>query len=185
MMSKAVKSKFKRKINGAVVAIIVLSVCLAVSAFALAYETLVVDSNVFRTGTVKININDGVPVIREGEYLFEPGMTVIKEFFVENQSTWDVYYRLYLANVSGDIADILELTLKEGDTVIFTGTARELENSVSASGASPLAVMEKRTLTITFYYPPQSGNEGMECSLSFDLCVEAVQTKNNPDKAFS
>ena len=107
MMSKAVKT-YKRKINGAVVAIIVLSVCLAVSAFALAYETLVVDSNVFRMGTVKININDGVPVISEGEYLFEPGMTVIKDFFVENQSTWDVYYRLYFTNVQGDLADILE-----------------------------------------------------------------------------
>ena len=92
---------------------------------------------------------------------------------------------IYIANVSGDLADILELTLKEGDSVIFTGTARELENSVSAVGVSPLVVMEKRTLTLTFYYPPQSGNEGMECSLSFDLCVEAVQTKNNPDKAFS
>ena len=28
-------------------------------------------------------------------------MTVVKDFFIENDSTWDVFYRLYLDNVTG------------------------------------------------------------------------------------
>ena len=43
--------------------------------------------------TVKINLNNGQPIISEHEFLFEPGMTVKKDFFVENMSTDSVYYR--------------------------------------------------------------------------------------------
>ncbi len=184
-MSKTVKTKLNRKISGAVVAIILLSLCLAASAFALTYETVSVESNIFRTGKVKININDGAPIIDSGEYLFEPGVTVVKDFFIENQSTWDVYFRLYFDNVSGDLADILEITLKDGDKVIVNGTARGLENFTGAVAEEPLSVMEKRYITAVFHYPETAGNAGMNATLAFDLCVQAVQTKNNPDKEFS
>lgn len=76
------------------------------------------ENNRFATGTVKINLNDGQPVIRENEFTFEPGMTVKKDFFIENESTVSVYYKLYLENVTGDLADDLLITIKDNDKIL-------------------------------------------------------------------
>ena len=64
------------------VIIIVLAFCLCITTFALVYASVSVGNNLFHTGEVKINLNDGKPVIREHEFLFEPGMTVVKDFFI-------------------------------------------------------------------------------------------------------
>ena len=143
-----------------------------------------VDYNIFHTGSVSINLNDSKRVIEEDEHLFEPGATVEKEFFIENNSTWSVYYKLYFKNVSGALADILQITFLDGDTVLWSGTANELDG-VGVSGAErALEIGEKRYLTVRFYYPPESGNEGQNQVMVFDLCAEAVQTKNNPYRLF-
>ena len=89
-------SKTGKKLTGGIIAIILLTVCLAITTFALVFASVSVDNNIFKTGEVKINLNDGKPVINEHEFIFEPGMTVKKDFFIENDSTWDVYYKLYL-----------------------------------------------------------------------------------------
>ena len=81
------KTKTTKKLTGGIVTIIVLAVCLCVTTVALVRATVSVDNNLFHTGSVKINLNDGKPVIQEHEFLFEPGMTVKKDFFIENEST--------------------------------------------------------------------------------------------------
>ena len=43
---------------------------------------------------------------------------------------------------------------------------------------------EKMDLTIAFHYPEEAGNETQELELSFELCADAVQTKNNPEQQF-
>ena len=93
-------SKTGKKLTGGIIAIILLTVCLAITTFALVFASVSVDNNIFKTGEVKINLNDGKPVINEHEFIFEPGMTVKKDFFIENDSTWDVYYKIYLSDVS-------------------------------------------------------------------------------------
>jgi len=118
--------KTAKKLTGGIVAIVILALCLCITTFALVYASVSVNNNIFHTGEVKINLNDGKPVIQEHEFLFEPGMTVVKDFFVENESTWDVYYRLYLDNVSGGLADVLTITVKDGDKTLYSGTANEL-----------------------------------------------------------
>ena len=120
------ETKIPKRLTGGIIAIIVLALCLCVTTFALVYASVSVEDNLFHTGEVKINLNDGKPVIREHELIFEPGMTVKKDFFIENDSTWDVYYRLYLDNISGGLADVLTVTIKDGDKVLYTGTANEL-----------------------------------------------------------
>ena len=100
--------KTRSRLTGGIVAVIVLAVCLVVTTVALAYSMISVRDNTFATGGVRINLNDGEPVIRPDEFLFEPGMTVKKDFFIENDSTGTVYYRLYFAGVSGDLADVPE-----------------------------------------------------------------------------
>ena len=124
--------KTRSRLTGGIVAVIVLAVCLVVTTVALAYSMISVRDNTFATGGVRINLNDGEPVIRPDELLFEPGMTVKKDFFIENDSTGTVYYRLYFAGVSGDLADVLEVTVKDGNKTLYSGTPTQLENTQAA-----------------------------------------------------
>ena len=168
-----------------IVAVVILLVLLTITTFALVYATVSVEENLFRTGRVKINLNNGEPIIREDEFVFEPGMTVKKDFFIENLSTWDVYYKLYFREVSGNLADELEITIKDGDKPIYNGTMLSLTGERSLPVAEPLAVMEKKTLSIYFHFPEDGGNQLQNQKLQFDLSADAVQTKNNPNRAFS
>lgn len=178
------RSKTGKRLTGGIVVICFLVICLCITTFALAYATVSVEYNIFSTGSVKINLNDGKRIIEEDEYLFEPGMTVDKEFFIENDSTWSVYYKVYFKNVSGGLADIIQITFLDGETELWSGTAKELDG-VNVSGAErALEIGEKRVLTARFYYPPTSGNEGQNQIMAFDLCADAVQTKNNPYRLF-
>lgn len=178
------QNKTAKKLTGSVAAIIVLAVCLCVTTFALVYSTVAVDNNLFQTGTVKVNLNDGKPVIEEDEYLFEPGMTVEKEFFLENESTWDVYYKLYFDDIEGGLAELLDVEIRDGDKSLYTGKAADLTKEEVGAAEDILKLSERRELTISFHYPEGAGNSGRAQYLSFTLKADAVQTKNNPNKLF-
>lgn len=178
------ENKTAKRLTGGIVAIVALAVCLCITTFALVYASVSVENNLFHTGKVKINLNDGKPVIREHEFIFEPGMTVKKDFFIENDSTWDVYYRIYLENVSGGLADVLEITVKDGDRAMYFGTASELTQQNVTAADDTLKIGQKRNLTVYFHFPEDKGNETQNLDLTFTMCAEATQTKNNPNRLF-
>lgn len=184
MMSSKKGGRTNRKLAVSIFTILFLISLLGATTYALIVLSVSVDDNYFKTGSIEINLNDGKPVLNEDEYLFEPGMTVTKSFFIENLSTWEVYYKIYLDDVAGDLSSVLEITISDGDKVLFEGTADELTRSSVKAADDVLEVNEKRDLTITFHYPEAAGNSTQARTLSFKLCAEAVQTKNNPDKLF-
>lgn len=173
-----------KKMTGSIIVIILLICGLTITSFALIWSMVSVEDNLFITGKVKINLNDGNPVIREDEFLFEPGMTVKKDFFLENQSTWDVYYKLYFTDVKGGLADVIEVSIKDGDTVLFSGKMSDLTQEKVGAADDVLRLNERRNLTIYFHFPEEAGNQAQNLYLSFTISADAVQTKNNPDKLF-
>lgn len=177
-------TKTAKKLTTSVITIIILAVCLCITTFALIFATVSVDNNLFHTGKVEINLNDGNPIIEEHEFLFEPGMTVQKEFFIENNSTWDVYYKLYFDNIDGALADVLRVQIKDGDKTTLDGTVAELTKTKSGAADDILKLHERRNLAIVFYFPEEAGNAAQNLKLTFDFCADAVQTKNNPNKLF-
>lgn len=177
-------SKTSKKLARSIIAVIVLALCLCITTFALIWATISVENNLFHTGSVKINLNDGKPVIAEHEFLFEPGMTVKKEFFIENKSTCDVYYKLYFNNVSGGLADVIEITVNDKDKTLYQGTATQLNRTDAAAAGDILRLQERRELTVYFHFPEGKGNDTQNLTLTFDVCADAVQTKNNPNKLF-
>ncbi len=179
-----IKTKTARKLTAGIITIIILSICLCITTFALIYARVTVENNLFETGTIKINLNDGNPVIQENEFLFEPGMTVEKPFFIENKGTWAVYYKIYFDEVEGGLSDVLEITIKDGETVLWQGTAKELTKDKVKVADNELAAGEKKPLKIYFYFPPEKGNEAQNLNLAFELRADATQTKNNPNRAF-
>ena len=178
------ENKTAKRLTGGIIAIVALAVCLCITTFALVYASVSVENNLFHTGKVKINLNDGKPVIREHEFIFEPGMTVKKDFFIENDSSWDVYYRIYLENVSGGLKDVLEITVKDGDRALYSGTASELTQQNVTAADDTLKIGQKRNLTVYFHFPEDKGNETQNLDLTFTMCTEATQTNNNPNRLF-
>ena len=112
-------------------------------------------------------------------------MTVEKNFFIENQSTWDVYYKIYLDDITGGLADVLQVTVKDGDEVISQGTPASMQKKTAATAKQELGMKQRRNLTITFYFPPDAGNTVQNRDLTFTICADATQTKNNPNRAFN
>lgn len=174
-----------KKLTGGIITIIILALCLCLTTFALVWATVSVENNLFHTGSVEINLNDGKPVIHENEFIFEPGMTVQKDFFIENNSTWSVYYKIYFDNVSGGLGDVLLVTVKDGEKTLYTGTANELTRQKVTAADDILEMKEKKTLTVVFYYPEDKGNDTQNLDLTFTICADATQTKNNPNRLFN
>ncbi len=177
-------SKTTKKFTASILLMIILTVCLTITSFAIVYSVVSIESNLFTTGTLQINLNGGKAVINQGDHLMEPGATVKKDFFIENKSTCDVYYKLYFQNVSGGLADVLIVTIYDGDTIIAEGTPFELTRENAKAAEVALDIGEKKDLQISFHFPENAGNTAQDQSLSFDLAADAVQTKNNPGKAF-
>lgn len=173
-----------KKLTVSVIILIILSVALCITTFALVWATVSVDNNMFHTGIVKINLNDGKPIIEEHELLFEPGITVKKDFFIENQSTDDVYYKLYFGDIDGLLADVLEITIMDGDRILYHGLIKELTKQNVGVVDEALKVNEKKNLTVCFHFPENVGNSAQNLYLSFSMNADAVQTKNNPNRVF-
>lgn len=144
-----------------------------------------VQENTFQTGTLKINLNDGYALLYAHEYTFEPGMTIERDFFIKNEGTIDAYYKLYFANVEGEIADDLEITIKDGSTILYTGALTSFTRESVAAVDKILAAGETHTLTAIFHMPEGTENTAQSKTISFDFFADATQVANNPNKQFN
>lgn len=190
MTSKA-KGNIPRRIKINIATIILLAICLCITTFALVAST-VVQKNIFETGNITIevrdkdgNINEKARIIQETDFLFEPGMTVVKPVYVKNTGTWDAYCKLYFKDIEGDLADILDVTVKDPTgTPLYTGKVSELNSANKAVGITEIKKNEDKEYTVTFHYPEAEGNAGQNQWLTFTMEAKAVQTKNNSSQDF-
>lgn len=173
------------KYRRAILLTLLLAALLGVITYAVGLTRVKVPDNRFTTGTVSIDLNGGEPILTEDEFLFEPGMTVNKSFTLTNTGTADVYYKLYFKDVRGALADVLEVTLQDGSTVLYTGTVAGLTRRTADTAPDVLSVGQTKTLQASFHFPEGAGNAAQRAKLSFILCADAVQTKNNPTGLFN
>lgn len=135
--------------------------------------------NVFTTGEIKINLN-GSETIFSGVTLLEPGDLLTKTFFVQNESTCDVYCKLESKNVTGVLANVLEVELLDDSGIqLYEGKLSDL-----LTDAITLAANERNDLTFKVNYPAYAGNDGQGGDIVFDIVATAVQAKNNDSKSF-
>ncbi len=184
--------KLEKKLSVGILVILILLFCLSMTTFALIYASLVLEDNTIESGFIAINLNDGNPIITDGEFQFEPGMTVEKTFTLQNTSPCSVWYRFYFVikedEAIGNMQDVLEVTIKDGDIVLYNGTMAELKKSNFMSAPSNEIPLEENepphVFTMLFHLPSDVGNEMQNASLPFDFVADAVQTKNNPNRLF-
>lgn len=179
------KDRRLARLLGTLIVLALLLSALFVTAYAATRLEVNVKDNYFHTGTVKINLNDGNPVTDDEMFRrFEPGMTVNTGFFVKNESTDAVYYKLYLKDVDGELADVLEMSILDGSTILYSGKVSDCTRLGVGSASQTLALNEQKNLTVSFYFPKEAGNVFQDKDLTFVLCADAVQMKNNPDGVF-
>ena len=186
-------TKTAKKLTGSVIAIIILTVCLAITSSALTSITFMVSDNSFSTGVIDIDISgSGVDKrIINGEAI-APGMTITKTFTITNNSTDDVYYKLYFENISGGLKDLIEVTIKDGTTAL-PGYEKRILSTLTEKNVQAVNVpipksnaadadAHQKTLTISFYLPSDVEKGAYTLDLSFDFSVRAVQSRNqNPN----
>lgn len=175
-----------KKMSISITVLVMLIVGLVTISFGLAYTIIKMENSSFQTGSIAIDLNNGEPVITADEFLFEPGMTVEKPFYIQNNGTWAVYYKLYFEQVDGSLGDVLDVTVIDNNgTTLLTGKLAAITRENAPSLEDVLEAGERRDLTIRFHFPEEAGNAMQSASLSFDLSAIAVQTKNNPDKDYN
>lgn len=172
------------RLKAGVCVLLALMICLCVTSFALVYSSLAVENNFFGTGKVSIDLNGGAPIVEENEFRLYPGATFQKTFYIQNNSTDTVYYKLFFEGVDGSLAPLVQITVSREDKELYHGTAASLTKKDVRAADDILSIGEKRILTVTFYLPKETDNQGQNGYLSFNLCAEAVQSKNNPDRDF-
>ncbi len=174
-----------KRLSISLVHLVLLCVCLCITSFALGYTVFEVKYHTFQTGGIEIDLNGGKPIITADEFLFEPGMTVEKPFYIQNNGTWEVYYKLYFSHVSGNLSNVLEVSiLNESDHILLSGKLTELTKNHVPALENELGVGERHNLMVRFYFPEDTGNSTQSGTLAFELSAFAVQTKNNPNKEF-
>ena len=178
------ESNLSKRLKAGIIILISLTACLCVTTFALIYSTLTVDNNLFGTGNVSIDLNGGKAIVSETDFRLYPGAVVEKEFYIQNNSTDSVYYKLFFEGVDGSLAPLVQITVFHENKELYHGTAASLTKKDVRAADDILTIGEKRILTLAFYLPEETNNEGQSGYLSFDLCAEAVQSKNNPDRNF-
>jgi hypothetical protein len=178
------EQKLKKKLTVMIVTVVLLSIGLAITSFALAVSIAQVRNNRFSMSMgVELNINNGKPVVDVTDVVFAPGETYESEFPISNLGTFDVWYRVYFTDVDGVLKDYITVTIKEADgTVLCKGTMSELGSDKVA--VSSLAAGEEKVLTIEFYFSADAGNVAQGQTVSFNITANATQKKNNPDKDF-
>lgn len=170
------KNRVERSFTLCLILAVVLAVLLYILAFMLFYTI----------EPVSIDLNGGNTVIEARDLPFAPGMTVEKSFYIGNEGSRAVYYRFYFDRVSGDLADLVEVTVLNGETVLYEGTAKSLTRDRVQVVDDILLSGDRRYLTLRFRLPGDAklSEEGRSMSLEFDFCADAVQTNKNPDKSF-
>ena len=202
----------EKKLRIGMITIVILTVCLVMTTYALMRVTLDLKNNTFRTGQIGINLNGGNDIIDKNDpsfQRFEPGVLAKTEFYIENdKSTWPVYYRVYFSDITGDLANVLEVTITDPESdqgkgpraetffkdqrrkengcgeILYHGTLANLTRKKVDTANDILEVNEVRDLHMYFYFPTDEGNDTMKKEVSFTVGVDAVQTKNNDQKDF-
>lgn len=184
MDKKNNKENLKMEIAAGISVIAALTAMLSVTTYALNTASVLIEENSFQMGTVDISLNDGKKIFEGSDLKIEPGTSVKKDFTLKNDSTVDVYYRLYLENIAGSLKDRLIFQIYDGDEMLYSGLANDFTKDSPCVGDTALKAGEEKILTVVVKMQEDAGNEYQNSYISFDITADAVQVRNNPDKMF-
>lgn len=178
------EQKLRKKLKIMVMTVILLSLGLVCTSYALASSIVKIRSNRFTMSMgVELELNNGKSAIDMSDVVFEPGGTYVSEFPISNLSEFDVWYRISFTNVSGELKDYVTVKVTEEDgTVLCNGLISKL--SADKVMVSSLAAGEEKNLKIEFYFSKDAGDIHQGKTVAFNIKADATQKQNNNDKDF-
>ncbi len=183
MLRKSRQKKQIAYIAGPMLVVAALLIVWSAATLALAQHQVAVGENAFANGILRVNLNDGKPVFDE-DILFEPGMMIRKNFTIANEGNVDVIYRLWMSEIEGDLAKDLEVEIKDGKKLIFSGILEDFIEEKTVGSNATLLANETKELSIEIFLPEKSGNDMQGKSVSFRLNYDATQKDGNPNKDY-
>ena len=163
------KMSLARKVTFSAVACVVLFIC-----FAVVSSAVLTTSRFWESENVQIWLNDEEPIISGEGIFFEPGMNYTKDFELRNDGKTILSYRLYFDNVDGGLADVVEVTIRDGEKVLYQGTINELNKYDTRNAEEGIRPRETKVLTISFDYPKYAGMPDLGTYATFDLWAVGV-----------
>ena len=102
------EQKLRKKLKIMVMTVILLSLGLVCTSYALASSIVKIRTNQFTMSMgVELELNDGKSVVDMSDVVFEPGGTYTSTFPISNLSGFDVWYRISFTNVEGELTETL------------------------------------------------------------------------------
>ncbi len=138
----------------------------------------------FRANKVEICFNDGKELM-ESPISLSPGETWSKHASIENTGKSSIYYRFYLTEMEGALKDDIQLCVMVDGNVCYEGLANEFTVENAIISGDKLEKGEEVDLLIVAFLSNESIGNDENASFSFDIKVDAVQSKNNPNKVFN
>lgn len=134
-------------------------------------------------GSFNIVLNDGKPVLGE-DILFEPGMTIRKDFTLENKGTTNSFYKIYFSELPMEVAELIHVSILDGTQTLSSATLYEMTKENAIIMNDNLLAGEKEVFTLCLELGEEIENveQGMEYVL--DMFVAAAQRDNNPEAEF-
>lgn len=155
----------------------IMLLAMAVMAYMLNYTEL---DTVIGTGTIDINLNDGVVIFNDDDLDLQPGESVMRGFFIENVGTEDFYYRIYLEEVSGELVETTQFNIYDGEgTLLETVETVDFNSTHYFTTDEIIEVGERLDFKIEIVFIDDSGDSYQDAQLSFDIVASAIQSKNN------
>lgn len=183
-----------KKVWISILVILLLFVMFVVTTYAFVASFVTSEGNLFETAKVDIDLNGGVPVFTEDSFksepgepskYLEPGRMARRTFTVTNNSTIDVYYRLYLTDIVGSLQDVLTINIyDEDENLLYSALMSEMTDESPFVDETILKMGETKNLIADVTMDPRSGNIYQNEEVCFSMVADATQVRNNSEKIF-
>ena len=161
--------EFSKKLLFLLIVGVALVVCLGITSSA-----VLIGSKYWESENVQIWLNNEEPIITDDDIVFEPGVTAVRDFEVRNDGNTILSYRLYFDNVEGDLADVIVVTIRKGDKVLYEGTISQLNKYDTRNADDFIRPRQSAALTIEFHYPEEASMLSADSFTTFDLWAVGV-----------
>lgn len=178
--------KAKRKGQLLIAEIILLSVMLLITTYALFSNVASVNNNTFSAQGVSIEINNGERLFNEENLLLQPGKSCEKIFTVKNTGSADAYFQLFLENVAGNIVDAVNFEIcTSSNEIVYKNNAHDFTKANPYIHNVAIKAGQEIQLKMVVGMADGAGNTYQDSSIVFDVVAQSIQAKNNDSKVFT
>jgi hypothetical protein len=126
----------------------------------------------------KIELNKEELVFTDSNQLFAPGEQTKKPLEIKNSGNKLVYYQLFLANVRGDIQDVVMFYIYQDNQLLYSNSASQFNQNNAFQPKLAIRPGETHTYDLVVEILEDAGNEYQGKVLNFDLVVTITNNKD-------